>query len=373
VDGTKRLASDLASGRLSRRDVLRYAALLGVSSAGLVPLLAGCSSDDGGDQAGGGGGERLRIGFSLPTLSQRRWQFDKRYVEEYAKQKGAEVFTEAAQDDDRLQLNQVQNLIAKGIDVLILSPFNVQTAGPAVTAAKQAKIPVVSYNSLVLDATLDYWVARDNVAVGRLQADLAVKAKPEGNYVIVSGEPGVDIAQQKTQGNQEVLKPFIDQGAIKVVSQEYHRGWDPALGLRQVENALTKTGNKVDAILCNYDGFVLTALEALGKAGLVGTTWLGGEDVFDQTAQGIVEGTVAMSAYTDLKQMATKAVDAAFALANGQKPASDATIDNGAGQIPGSRIASFAVTKENMDQFLKDTGWLTPDVVYKNATTTSQP
>jgi D-xylose transport system substrate-binding protein len=366
VNDIERLSDELAAGRLSRRGFLRYGAMLGISGSALVTALAGCSSDD--DAGGGAGGapKKVRIGFSLPTLSQRRWQFDKKYVEEYARSKGAEVFTEAAQDDDRLQLNQVQNLIARGIDVLILSPFNVQTAAPAVSAAKTAKIPVVSYNSLVLDAQVDYWVARDNVAVGKIQAELAVKAKPTGNYVIVSGEPGVDIAQQKTQGNMDVLKPYVDRGAIKVVSQEYHRAWDPALGLRQVENALSKTSNKVDAILCNYDGFVLTALEAVTKAKLAGQTWLGGEDVFDQAAQGIVEGNVAMSAYTDLKQMATKAVDAALALAAGQKPASDATTDNGAGQIPGSRIDSYAVTKENMKKFLDDTGWLTTDVVYKN-------
>lgn len=372
MNSIEQLSADFAAGRLSRRGFLRYGALLGLSGSGLVAALAGCSSDE--EPSGSGGAqERVRIGFSLPTLSQRRWQFDRRYVEEHARQKGAEVFTEAAQDDDRLQLNQVQNLIARGIDVLILSPFNVQTAAPAVTAAKQANVPVVSYNSLVLDADVDYWVARDNMAVGRIQGELAVKAKPEGNYVIVSGEPGVDIAQQKTQGNMEVLKPSVDRGAITVVSQEYHRAWDPALGLRQVENALSKTSNKVDAILCNYDGFVLTALEAVRKAGLAGRTWIGGEDVFDQAAQGIVEGTVAMSAYTDLRQMATKAVDAALMLAAGQKPPSDATIDNGAGQIPGSRIDSYAVTKENMQKFLDETGWLTADVVYKNVPADQRP
>jgi D-xylose transport system substrate-binding protein len=372
VDGIEQLSKELAAGRLSRRGFLRYGALLGISGSALVSTLAGCSSEE--EPAGGGAQqERVRIGFSLPTLSQRRWQFDQKYVEEHARQKGAEVLTEAAQDDDRLQLNQVQNLVARGIDVLILSPFNVQTAAPAVAAAKQANVPVVSYNSVVLDAEVDYWVARDNVAVGRIQAELAVKAKPEGNYVIVSGEPGVDIAQQKTQGNMEVIKPYADRGAIKVISQEYHRAWDPALGLRQVENALSKTGNKVDAVLCNYDGFVLTALEAVQKAGLDGRTWIGGEDVFDQAAQGIVEGTVAMSAYTDLQQMATKAVDAALTLAGGQKPPSDATMDNGAGQIPGSRIDSYAVTKENMKKFLDETGWLTADVVYKNVPADQRP
>jgi D-xylose transport system substrate-binding protein len=370
VDSVERLRREFADGHLTRRQFLRSAALLGVSASTMAALLAACGGEEERVQ---GGGKRLTIGLSLPTLAQRRWQFDKRYVEERAASSGANVITEAAQDNDRLQLSQVENMVARGIDALILSPFNVETAAPAAQAAKRARIPVVSYNSVVLETELDYWVARNNVAVGRLQAELAVKAKPEGNYVIVSGEPGVDIAQQKTQGNQEVLKPYVDRGAIKVVSQEYHRAWDPALGLRQVEVALSRTGNRIDAILCNYDGFVLTALEAVSKVGLAGRTWIGGEDVFEQVAQGIVTDRIAMSAYTDLKEMATKAVDAAIALANKQTPASDDSIDNGAGKIPGSRIASFAVTKENMGKFLKDTQWLEIDAVYKDVPPDQRP
>jgi D-xylose transport system substrate-binding protein len=356
---------ELRISAITRRDLIRRATLLGVSATSIVSLLAACGDDDGGGGEGGGG-ESLTLGFSLGTLAQARWQFDKQYVEEEAKRLGMEVVVQAAEDDERLQISQVENMVAQGIDALILSPINVETAAPAVTTAKEAGIPVVSYNSVVLDADVDYWVARDNVEVGRIQADLAVKAAPEGNYLIVSGEPGVDIAQEKTRGNMEVLQPLIDDGSINLVSQEYHRAWDPALGLKQIENGLSQTGNDVAAVLCNYDGFVLSALEALGEAGLVGKTWIGGEDVFPEVAQAIVEDQVAMSAYTDLQEMATTAVGAASDLAEDKEPSSNDSIDNGFAEIPGSRISSFAVTKENMCEFLKDTKWLEIDAVYKN-------
>lgn len=372
----ERLKEGLAHGRLSRRDFIRRATLLGISASALGPILAACGNGDGdgtGNGGGGGGASGLVLGFSLGTLAQRRWQFDKQYVEERASALGMEVQVQSAEDDERLQVSQVENLVAQGIDALILSPINVETAAPAVTTAKQAGVPVISYNSVVLNSEVDYWVARDNVLVGRIQAEAAVAKVPEGNYVICSGEPGVDVAQEKTAGNMEVLQPHIDDGAITVVSQEYHRAWDPASALKQVEAALAQTNNKIDAILGNYDGFVLAALEALTEVGLVGETFLGGEDVFEEVAQAIVEGRADMSAYTDLREMATKAVDAAAALAQGEQPTSDDTIDNGFGEIPGSRISSFAVTADNMCNFLKDTGWLDFETVYANVPEGERP
>jgi D-xylose transport system substrate-binding protein len=346
---------------LTRRDFVKKMAGLGVSVGTMLPILTACGGQG---STAGDGNEKLTLGFSLGTLSQRRWRFDKRYVEQEAQKAGADVLVQSAQDDEQVQINQAENMVSQGVDALIISPFNVDTAAPAVSAAKGAGIPVVSYNSVVNDADIDYWVARDNVAVGKLQANLATKSVPEGNYVIASGEGGVDIAQEKTKGNMEVLEPFIEKGSINLVSQQYHRAWNPALALNQFENALQTTGNKIDAILCNYDGFVLSAMQALDDAGLSGKTWVGGEDVFLEAARGIVKGTVAMSVYTDLQQMAHLAVTAAIQLAKDKTPDHNATINNGYADIPGHRVEAYAVTKENMREFLERTNWLPVDKVY---------
>ena len=337
-----------------RRKFIRQAAIVGLAGPALIANSKLNTANANGKT----------IGFSLGTLAQRRWQIDRRFVEKRASELGFKTVVQAAQDDERLQVSQAENLIAQGVDALILSPVNVETAAAAVATAKQAGVPVVSYNSLVMGADIDYWVARDNGSVGILQAEKAVDAKPKGNYLIISGEGGVDVAQEKTAGNLQVLQPFIDRGDINLVSQEYHRAWDPARGLAQVENALTRTNNKIDAILCNYDGFVLSALEALGEVGLLGKTFLAGEDVFEEVAKGIVAGKIAMSVYTDLEEMATKAVDAAVALVRGNRVKSNHSINNGFANIPGSRIGTIAVNKENMRKFLQDTGWLDIENVY---------
>jgi D-xylose transport system substrate-binding protein len=348
----------------SRRLLLKRGLLMGAGLTALPGLLAACGN--GGGKSGGASGSGKIIGLSLGTLSQRRWQFDKQYIEEAAKARGMQIKVQSANNDSRLQASQVENLLAQNIDVLILSPIDVKLSALSVNAAKAAKVPVVSYNSIVQNADIDYWVARDNVAVGRLQAELAVKAVPKGNYVIVSGEGGVDIAQQKTQGNLEVLKPYIDRGDIKLVSQRYHSAWDAAKGLAQVEDALSATGGKIDAILCNYDGFVVSAMGALKSAGLLGKTWIGGEDVFKEVAQAIDRGEVAMSAFTPLKTQAGKAVEAAAALASQQTPKSTVKVNNGHGDIPGSQVQAIAVTKDSMCKFLSETGWLAPSEVFVN-------
>lgn len=346
---------------VSRRSVIGAGLFAGLGLVGLPVLLSACSTDN---KSGDKPGKAVLIGLSLGTLAQRRWQLDRKYIEEAAAKKGMKVVVQAANDDTRLQTSQVENLLAQNIDVLILSPIDVKAAAPSVAAAKAAGVPVISYNSVVQGADIDFWIARDNIAVGTLQAEMAVKKVPKGNYVIVSGEGGVDIAQQKTQGNLDVLKPHIDSGDIKLISQRYHQAWDPAKGLAQIEDALASTGNKVDAILCNYDGFIVSALPALESAGLLGKTWIGGEDVFQEVAQAIVKGNAAMSAFTPIKTMAGKAVDAAEALAAKKKPTSDASVNNGMKDVPGAQIKAIAVTEEGMKSFLEETSWLTTDEVY---------
>jgi D-xylose transport system substrate-binding protein len=358
----------------TRREVIRRGAAAGVGVSALAAFLAACGDDDeSGGGSGDGGGKSLTLGFSLPTLAQRRWAFDQKFVEQRAKELGHKVIAESANDSDSAQQSQVENMISRGIDALILSPFNAETSAAAVSAAKEQDIPVVSYNSIVQNAPLDFWVARSNPAVGRIQAEEAVKVKPKGNYLIIGGDPGVDISKEKAEGNMDVLKPYVDRGDIKIISTQYHANYDPAKGANQLEAALATTDNKVDAILCTYDGFIVSALPVLKQAGLLGDTFMGGEDVFEEAATGIVDGTVGMSSYTDLQEMATTAVDAAVALVGGKTPESDATIDNGGGDIPGKEITAYAVTKENMEQFLRDTGWLPVKAVYKNQPRSSWP
>ncbi len=362
-------------GGISRRTFVIRAAQASVAATTLPTLLSSVARAQSPSPVIAQPGDRkVRIGFALPTLSQYRWRFDQQYFQEAATALGDEVIFQAADDDETKQSGQVENFISQGVDVLVISPVNVEASSALIDQVKEAGIATISYNYVARNTDkLDFWVARDNVLVGHITADEALKMAPTGNYVIMSGDAATDVAQDKTKGYLERLQPLIDSGDITVVSQQFNQGWDPALGLAQVEDALTATDNQVAAILGNYDGFALAALQALQEQGLEGTVFVGGEDVFPEAAQAIAEGRMAMSSYTDLREMATKAAEAAHELGNGRTPISDSAIDNGAGEVGGALISSYAVTKESLPAFIADTGWVDYDTTYQNVPEAERP
>lgn len=348
------LIEDLRGGRITRREFLRRAAALGAAGAtlGLGWRQSMAQSSD------------VLVGFSFTSFEHFRWAHDRRYFETRADELGMKYIVQGAEEDVAKQDAQVEAMIAQGIQALVIVPVNIEAGADLVERVKRdAGIPVVSYNYVVPTNKMDYWCARDNYLVGELQAKRALEKAQKGNWAIVSGPSGVDVARQKTEGAMRVLQPLIDSGEIKIVSHEWHDAWRSEGALNQIENALTLTRNDLQAVVANEDGLALGSLRALTEQGLAGKVWLSGEDVFPEVAREIVKGNIDCSAWTDLIQMGRSAADAAFALAQGKKPEANdsATIDGV--EVPGMRIQSRLVTRENLEEFLKLTDWLKPEDV----------
>ncbi len=354
-----RLLEEALAGRLTRREFMHRAFMLGASGAVLSIGLAACKS--GGETGKTTGGKQVFVGFSFTSFEHFRWPHDRAYFEQRARQLRMKYVIQGAKEDSAIQEQQVEAMIAQGIQALVIVPVNIDAGAALVERVKSdANIPVISYNYVIPSPKLDYWTARNNFQVGDLQAKQALAEAPKGNWAIVSGPAGVDVAQQKTEGSMRVLKPSIDSGDIKIVSHEFHDAWSPEGALNQIENALTKTKNNLQAIVSNEDGMALGALQALKEQGLDGKVWLCGEDVFPDVAKAIVQGRINASAWTDLIKMGHSAAEAAFALAQGKTPASNETADINGTKVPGMRIESRLVTKSNLADFLKLTDWLKP-------------
>lgn len=379
-----KLLTDLLQRRLDRRTFVAHATALGLSGQAIAVLLAACGQQAAPPATGSltnkvplkaqPGDKRVKIAFDLPSQAQLRWRFDQQFFQAAVNELGDQVTFQNANDSEATQASQVENFLSQGPDVLVMVPINVQSAGTLATSAASQGVKVVSHNQIILNSKgVSYWVARDNVAVGRQTAQLAIASKPKGNYIIASGDAGTDVAQLKTKGYLQTLQPLIDKGDIKVVSKQFNRAWDPAVGQKQVEDAMTANSNNIAAILCNYDGFALASLTVLKEQNLEGKVWVGGEDVFPAGAQAIVEGRMAMSSYTDLEQMGRLSALAAHELGNGRQPKANDAFDNGAGSIPGFRVNSFAVTKDNMCRFIKETGWVAYDKTYTNVAASDRP
>jgi D-xylose transport system substrate-binding protein len=388
------LFDDYVAGNLDRRTFLLRAGALGFSMSALAGLIAkaaaGATSSHRVEHQGAvdaaqplvkkvklvkkAGDKKVKIAFDLPSQAQLRWRFDQKYFQDAVNELGDEVVFQNANDDASQQANQVENFISQKPDVIVMTPVDIEAAAPLASEAAAAGIPLVAYNQIIQKSKgVTWWVARDNRLVGHITADLALKAKPSGNYVIASGDQGTDIARDKTAGYMDRLQPHIKAGKIKVVSQQYNRAWDPARGQAQIENMNTKYKGDIAAVLCNYDGFCLAALQVF-DGNKDGKVWVGGEDVFPQFANSIALGRGAMSSYTDLQGMARYAAQAAHDLGNGRKPTyTNDKFDNGSAVVPGQRVSSFAVTAKNMCQFINETAWVQYKATYKGVPASKRP
>src|SRR4030081_2274935 len=168
-------------------------------------------------------GGPVRIGFSMDTLKEERWQRDKALVEARCKEVGAECEIQVANGDDAVQTKQCDNLLTKGVDVLIVAPHNGQIAASIVEAAHRQNVPVISYDRLIRNSDVDLYVAHQVVKIGQMQAQYALDHAPKGNYVLIGGSQTDNNAILLVEGQMSVLQPAVDRGDIKIVTKQFAR------------------------------------------------------------------------------------------------------------------------------------------------------
>lgn len=318
--------------------------------------------------------KKIRIGFSMDTLKEERWQKDRDLFVARAKELGAEVLVQAANGNDALQNSQAENLLTQGIDILVVVPHNAVTASSIVAAAHKAKVKVISYDRLIKNAGVDLYVSFDNVEVGRMQASYVTKKVPKGNYVLIGGAPTDNNAHMFREGQMQVLKPFIDKGDIKIVSDQWAKEWQASEALKHTENALTKAKNDVQAVVASNDGTAGGVIAALKQQNLAGKVVVSGQDADLAGCQRIVEGQQAMTVYKPIKVIATKAAEFAVALAQG-KAITEATtkVNDGKQDVTAVLLKPIQVDKDNMTATVVKDGFHTIDVVYKNVPAAQRP
>jgi D-xylose transport system substrate-binding protein len=330
-------------------------------------LLAGCVK---GPQQGGPGrsakqGGPVRIGISMDTLKEERWQRDKALFEQRCKEVGAECEIQVANGDDAVQTKQCDNLLTKGVDVLIVAPHNGQIAASIVEAAHRQSVPVISYDRLIRNADVDLYVAHQVVKIGQMQAQYALDHAPKGNYVLIGGSQTDNNALLLMDGQMSVLQPAVDRGDIKIVTKQFAREWLASEALRITEDALTKNNNDIQAIVASNDGTAGGAISALPPQ-LIGKVLVTGQDAALDAVKRIVEGKQTMTIYKPIQPLAFSAVDAAVKLARGEKVETKDTINNGKKDVPSILHQPQVLDKSNvMDTVIKD-GYHKLEDVYKN-------
>ena len=240
-----------------------------------------------------------KIGFEFATFTVPRYvKLDLPAFQKAVAAAGYSTVSLQADSKVDRQMNDVQNLLSQQVGSLTLMAVTAESGIGLTRQCKQAGIPVIAYNQEIPSPDVAAYVARDNVAVGVMMtkgAEAFLGGKLKGNFVIVSGHPGDGVALGITKGYLQTLKPAIDRGDVKVISQEYNEGWDPESARKQVENALTRTNNNIQAVLCNNDGMAGGAIAALRAQGLAGKVYVCGLDATNEACRSILLGEQAMS------------------------------------------------------------------------------
>lgn len=329
-------------------------------------LLSACSS--------GPKERKLKIGFAMDTLKEERWQRDHDAFKAHCQKLNVECEITVADNKADKQANDVDNLLTKGVDVLVIAPHDATQAASMVEKAKKQNVPVISYDRLINSDKLDLYISHQVPVIGRKIAEYALNKVPKGNYVMVYGSSKDNNAHIMKKEQLAVLQPAIDKGDIKVMADNFMDDWKPEEALKFAENALTQHNDKIDAFVVSNDGMAGGVIQALAKRNLAGKILVTGQDAGLEALQNIAEGKQTMTVYKPIIPLASAAVEAAIKLAGKQpldtKPFMNDKIQK---EVPSILLEVTSVDKANlMDTVIRD-GYAKFDDVYKNIPESDRP
>lgn len=331
-----------------------------------------------------------KVGIAMPTKSLERWNRDGSYLEEQFKAAGYEVEVTYSDNDTEQQNNDIQNLIADGVDILIVAAIDGEALSSTLDEAASQGIPVISYDRLIMNTeAISYYVSFDNYTVGKLQGeyiestlDLANAGDKVYTMEITAGDPADNNAGFFYQGAMDVLNPYIEAGTINVVSGQTEfeevatAAWSTDTALDRMQNLLASyyaDGTQLDIALCSNDSTALGVTQAIesdyaGENSVLVT----GQDGDVANLKNLLDGKQSMTVYKAVANEAVVTLSLAQAILNGETPDAGLTdsfdcecaydtesYDNGTGVIPSYLLVPDVVTADNYTEKLVDTGYYT--------------
>ena len=315
----------------------------------------------------------VKIGFLLKTMQEERYQRDKAAFIAKAESMGATVVFDSANNDEQIQLGKFENMLAKGVKVIVMQPVNTGTAGNMVRMANEEGVKVVGYDSMLVDGPLDMMVMQDSWAVGKLQGEAMIewlkktKGEVKGRVALIKGQPGDSNAIAMSSGALEIIN---GTPGLELVADQFHEGWSSEKAMATTENVLTKQNNNIDAFICNNSGMARGVIAALDAQGLAGNVFVAGSDADLVNIQHVAKGKQSVEIWKKIKPLAEKAAEIAVMLAKNPDadPASVVTVDkvlnNGFADVPTIVTPIVLVNKGNIDDTIIKSNFYTKAQVY---------
>jgi D-xylose transport system substrate-binding protein len=333
----------------------------------LAALSLSCSSkqDPGASQ---GENSTITIGFSIATdtFVTERWNKDLKIFTGAAKELGAEVLIQLSAGGTKEQISQINFLVNRKIDVLVVIAHDTEMIAGAIKQVKDSGIPVVAYDRMIMGVPIDAYISFDNTEVGRLFGRALTAAVPRGRYLVVNGSVRDTNSYEVNAGLYEILEPLINEGRIQVAEEIWLEEWSFDEALEKISAILEKT-TAFDAISCGNDQIANAAIQLLSERRLAGKVAVVGQDADLINCQRVVEGTQLMTVYKPLAKLATRAARLAVAIATDAKLPPDTLRDNASGtMIPSYIETPLAVGMDNMNGTIIRDGFHSAEDVYRN-------
>ena len=355
--------------------------LTGLVVAALAIALAGCGQSSGGSAASSGSNKGATVGIAMPTKSSERWINDGNNMVKQFQALGYKTDLQYGDNVVENQVSQVENMITKGDKLLVIAAIDGSSLTDVLAKAKASKIPVISYDRLILGtANVDYYATFDNFKVGVLQGSYITKAlgldsgkKGPFNIELFAGSPDDNNAPFFFKGAMSILQPYIDKKELVVKSgqtkfaQAATLRWDGGLAQTRMDNLLSKsyTSGRVDAVLSPYDGISIGILSSL-KGVNYGTAAkpfpiVTGQDCELASVKSIIKGEQTQSIYKDTRELAKVTVQMGNALLTGGTPETNdtTTYNNKVKVVPTYMLQPVSVDKTNYQKILVDGGYYT--------------
>ncbi|WP_297091336.1 substrate-binding domain-containing protein [uncultured Draconibacterium sp.] len=318
-------------------------------------LFTGCDKKD----------EAVEVGFLIHAFDKERWENDRNYFVENVQELGGTVKVMDAENDADKQLAQAKELLANGVDVLVVVPVDQFAAAEIVKAAHAKNIKVISYDRLIKNCKLDFYVSTDNVEIGALQANYLTTIQPQGKYALIGGALSDNNSQLLYLGQRNVLQPLVERGDIEIVFNEFTEAWEENEGYDHGK-ALLKEHPDVDAIIAGNDELALGVIRATAEAGREGQILIAGMDADLRNLREIVAGNQTCTVYKPYEKLAATAADLAMKMARCEEcEKTYQTVSNGEMLVPTVFHSGMIVNKENLQLTVISEGYQREEEVFK--------
>lgn len=347
-------------------------------SATMLFSMTACSS---GGKASKG---QKTVGVAMPTKSSQRWIDDGNNMKKELEDKGYAVDLQYAEDNVENQVAQLENMITKGVDVLVIASIDGEALTDVIGKAADAEIPVIAYDRLIRNTPhITYYATFDNFKVGVQQGTYIEEAlglkENSGpfNIELFGGSPDDNNAYFFYDGAISILKPYMDEGKLVVKSGQFGMEkvstlrWDGATAQARMDNLLSAhyTSDKIDAVLSPYDGISIGILSSLKSIGYGKADQpmpvVTGQDAELPSIKSIVVGEQTQTVFKDTRQLASKAAQMCDAILKGEEaPINDTeTYDNGKKIVPSYLLEPISVDINNYEEVLVDSGYYKADEI----------